>query len=306
VKITVDAPPDASLAYREGYYVNKQFAKFTEVDKERQLEDALMLGDPITDLTIAMEIDYFQLNRAEYYVPIIVKIPGRELSLAKKFGAEHTVIDFVCEIKDEVGGYTVNNVRDNVDIKLSDATALELAKRPIEYDSGFTLLPGRYSIKFLARDDETGRIGTYQSEFIIPNLNKETTRLPISSVVLSSQRVNTRDALYNTTRGKKQAEDDAKNPLVQEGLKLIPSVTRVFNTGREMYVFVQAYAGAPSSTSSVSTPASAPSPLFAIVSLYQGNRKAFESTPVSASPPTGSRLGTVPFSIPRETASPSG
>ena len=223
VKITVDAPSDASLAYREGYYANKEFTKFTEVDKERQLEDALMLGDPITDLTIAMEIDYFQLNRAEYYVPIIVKIPGRELSLAKKFGAEHTVIDFVCEIKDEVGGYTVSNVRDNVDIKLSDATALELAKRPIEYDSGFTLLPGRYSIKFLARDDETGRIGTYQSEFIIPNLNKETTRLPISSVVLSSQRVNTRDALYNTTRGKKQVEDDAKNPLVQEGLKLIPS-----------------------------------------------------------------------------------
>ncbi len=297
VKITVDAPPDVSLAYREGYYANKEFAKFTEVDKERQLEDALMLGDPITDLTIAMEIDYFQLNRAEYYVPIIVKIPGRELSLAKKFGAEHTVIDFVCEIKDEVGGYTVSNVRDNVDIKLTDATALELAKRPIEYDSGFTLLPGRYSIKFLARDDETGRIGTYQSEFIIPNLNKETTRLPISSVVLSSQRVNTRDALYNTTRGKKQVEDDAKNPLVQEGLKLIPSVTRVFNTGREMYVFVQAYAGTPANTTSPPAPAPAPPTLFATVSLYQGNRKAFESTPVSASPATGSRLGTVPLSF---------
>jgi VWFA-related protein len=297
VKITVDAPSDASLAYREGYYANKEFAKFTEVDKERQLEDALMLGDPITDLTIAMEIDYFQLNRAEYYVPIIVKIPGRELSLAKKFGAEHTVIDFVCEIKDEVGGYTVSNVRDNVDVKLTDATALELAKRPIEYDSGFTLLPGRYSIKFLARDDETGRIGTYQSEFIIPNLNKETTRLPISSVVLSSQRVNTRDALYNTTRGKKQVEDDAKNPLVQEGLKLIPSVTRVFNTGREMYVFLQAYAGAPVNTTSPLTPAPAPPTLFAIVSLYQGNRKAFESTPVSASPAAGSRLGTVPLSF---------
>ena len=199
------------------------------MDKERQLEDALMLGDPITDLTVAMEIDYFQLNRAEYYVPIIVKIPGRELALAKRFGAEHTVIDFVCEIKDEAGGFTVSNVRDNVDIKLSDATALELAKRPIEYDSGFTLLPGRYSIKFLARDDETGRIGTYQTEFIIPNLNKETTRVPISSVVLSSQRVDTRDALYNATKGKQQTKDDAKNPLVQEGLKLIPSVTRVFS-----------------------------------------------------------------------------
>ena len=29
-----------------------------------------MLGDPITELTIAMEVDYFQLNRAEYFVPV--------------------------------------------------------------------------------------------------------------------------------------------------------------------------------------------------------------------------------------------
>ena len=51
--------------------------KFTAVDKERQLEDALMLNDPITELTVAMEINYFQLNRAEYFVPIVVKIPGK-------------------------------------------------------------------------------------------------------------------------------------------------------------------------------------------------------------------------------------
>ena len=79
------------------------FAKFTAADKERQLEDALMLGDPVTELTIAMEINYFQLNRAEYFVPVVVKIPGRELALAKKGGAEHTLIDFLLEVKDEVG-----------------------------------------------------------------------------------------------------------------------------------------------------------------------------------------------------------
>ena len=87
-----------------------------------------MLEDPITELSIAMEIDHFQLNRAEYFVPIIVKIPGRELALAKRGGAEHTLIDFVGEIKDLVGGTTVTNVRDNVNIKLSDATAAELAR----------------------------------------------------------------------------------------------------------------------------------------------------------------------------------
>ena len=171
-----------------------------------------MLDDPITELTIAMEIDYFQLNRAEYFVPIVVKIPGRELALAKRGGAEHTLIDFIGEIKDDYGGMTVTNVRDKVNIKLSDATAAELAKRPIEYDTGFTLLPGKYTIKFLARDDETGRIGTYQSTFVIPNLNKEEKRIPISSVVLSSQRIDLKDALYNAIKAKDQEE--AANPLV--------------------------------------------------------------------------------------------
>lgn len=67
----------------------------------------------------------------------------------------------------------MQNLRDNVNIKLTDATAAELAKRPVEYDKGFTLLPGKYTIKFLARDDETARIGTFQTSFVIPNLNKE-------------------------------------------------------------------------------------------------------------------------------------
>src|SRR6185312_10279953 len=107
---------------------------------------------------------------------------------------ERTLIDFIGEIKDEWGS-TVQNVRDKVDIKLSGETAQQLAKRPIEYDTGFTLLPRTYTIKFLARDAETGRIGTYMNKFLVPNLNKEDKRIPISSVVLSSQRVAMRDAI---------------------------------------------------------------------------------------------------------------
>src|ERR1043165_7726850 len=119
-----------------------------------------MLGDPITDLTIAMEVNYFQLNRAEYYVPVVAKIPGSELARARKGGAEHTLIDFIGEIKDEYGT-TVQNIREKYDMKLTGQTAAELSKRPILVDTGFTLLPGKYSIKLLARDAETGRIGTY-------------------------------------------------------------------------------------------------------------------------------------------------
>jgi VWFA-related protein len=294
VKLTLGPQyANAKLDYRQGYYADKVFAKFNATDKERQLEDALMLADPVTDLTIAMEIDYFQLNRAEYFVPIIVKIPGRELALAKKGGAEHTLIDFVGEIKDVVGGTTVTNVRDNVNIKLSDATAAELAKRPIEYDAGFTLLPGKYEIKILARDDETGRIGTYQTTFVIPNLNKVVERVPISSVVLSSQRVPLSDALYDANKKKDQAKDAAADPLVSSAGKLIPSVTRVFGTDRAMYVYLQGYEQGAAPTD----------PILGYVSFYRDGAKVFETKPEALTPAPGSRLGTVPLNF---TVVPSG
>ena len=85
------------------------------------------------------------------------------------------MIDFIGEVKDDYG-ITMQNVRDKLDIKLSDETAAQLAKRPIQYETGFTLLPGKYVIKFLARDAETGRIGTFQAAFTIPNLNREEQR----------------------------------------------------------------------------------------------------------------------------------
>src|SRR5262249_42683656 len=153
-----------------------------------------------------------------------------------------------------------------VDIKLSGQTAAELSKRPIEYDTGYTLLPGAYVIKVLARDNETGRIGTYQSKFVIPNLNKEDKRIPVSSVVLSGQRVNLRDALYAAGKDKAQAT----NPLVQDGQKLIPSVPRVFSKSRDMFVYLQAYQPAPASVQ----------PLVAFVTFYRGQIKAFETPPL--------------------------
>ncbi len=247
----------------------------------------------MTELTVAMEINYFQLNRAEYYVPIMVKIPGRELALAKKGGAEHTLIDFVGEVKDSYGGNTVTNLRDNVNIKLTDATAAELAHRPIEYSAGFTLLPGKYVLKFLARDDETGRIGTYQTSFTVPNLNKEVERVAMSSVVLSGQRVAMTDAIYNTQKGKKQEQNLAADPLVSGGQKLIPSVTRVFSRNRTLYVYLQGYEAA----------ASKARPLVAYVGFYQGGKLMNRPAPIAVTPAVTEKLTPVPFSfaVPLET-----
>jgi VWFA-related protein len=292
VKVALNGGLSAELSYRQGYFADKNFANFSNADKERQLEEALMLGDPVTDITIAMEVNYFQLSRAQYFIPVAVKIPGSELALARRGGAQRTVIDFIGEVKDDTG-YTWQNLRDKLDIKLSDETAAQLAKRPIQIEIGFTLLPGKYVIKLLARDAETGRMGTYQAPFTVPNLEREATHVPISSVVLRSQLVPLADAVYSVQQ---KIAVDIANPLVHDGQKLMPSVTRVFSKSRDLHVFLQAYERA----------ATATEPLVAFVSFYKGDVKAFETTPLAVSDGLDAKTKAVPlrFSVPLETVAP--
>ena len=292
VKITLAGGLSAAVTHRQGYFADKEFGRFTAADKERQLEEALMLDNPVTDITIAMEVNFFQLNRAEYFVPVAVKIPGSELALARRGGASRTMLDFIGEVKDSYGT-TIQNLRDKLDIRLDDATAAQLVNRPIQYETGFTLLPGKYVIKFLARDSETGRIGTYLSAFTIPNLMREEKALPTSSVVLSSQRVPLDESLF-TVQQKNSVL--AANPLVNGGHKLIPSVTRVFSRTRDLFIYLQAY-----EREAVTT-----QPLVAFASFYQDEVKVFESMPVAVTDGLEARSKAVPirFTVPLDEIPP--
>jgi VWFA-related protein len=272
--------------YRRGYYAGKDFKQFTSTDKERQLAEALMMGDPMTDIDITMEIDYFRMARDRYYVPIAAKIPGSELELARHGGAESTTMDFITMVKDSTGKQ-VANVRDIIDLKLKGETAAQLAKHPISYDTGFTLAPGSYTLRLLARENTTGKIGTYDAKVVIPDLTVEQKRLPISSVILSSQRVDLNQAVFNAEKDKKIL---AANPLIEDGKKLVPSVTRVFNKAQDMYVYLQAYEPAAETTQ----------PLVASVSFIRGKVKAFETAPLEVSDGLDAKSKALPlrFSVP--------
>jgi VWFA-related protein len=280
----------AALDYRHGYYASRTWNKFTSTDKERQLTEALMLSDPVTDITMAVEYDYFRLAKDRYFVPISLKIPGSELVLAKSGGAEKTVIDFIGEVTDNTTHKTVQNVRDLANIKLSDSTAAELAKRPIAYDTGFSLPPGKYTLKLLARENETGKMGTYQHELIIPDLTVEQVKLPISSVILSSQRTLLSEAVFNAEKEKRLL---MLNPLYQDGKQMVPSITRVFKRNQEMYVYLEAYEPQATTTE----------PVVATVTFYRGKVKAFQTDPLQVTDGLNAKTKAVPlrFSLPMST-----
>lgn len=186
VQVKLAGQLQAKLDYRSGYFGPKQFGKFTAADKEGQLEEALMLGDPVTDLPLALEIDYFRLARDRYFIPVSVKIPGSRISLAKKGSNEVTEMDFIGQVRDAKGKLAAS-VRDSIKVKLNESNAAQLGRRNLQYDTGFTLPPGEYRLKFLARENQTGKMGTFETTFQAPDLAKSNT-LHISSVIWSGQR----------------------------------------------------------------------------------------------------------------------
>jgi len=279
----LDKNISAKLDYRTGYYAGKQFKNFNSSEKERQLEEALTLGDPVSELPLALEVDYFRVAKERYSVPISVKIPGSAVGLAKK-GAKQTVdFDFIGQVRD-ASGKLVGGVRDNITVKLSDSDAEKIARRYLQYDSVLTLAPGSYDLRFLARENLTGKMGTFETKFTVPDLSASKS-LRVSSVVLSNQKEPVSSAVGNADGNKKLL---ASHPLVENGQKTVPSITRVFRGGQTLYVYGEVYDPAMDPDRKIPD-------IQANFALLSGGQTAYTSRPLRLNKLATSRPGVAQF-----------
>ena len=285
VQIKLARNTQAKLDYRKGYYAGKTFAKFTSADKERQLEEALTLGDPVSELPLALEVDYFRVAKDRYFIPISVKLPGSSIGYSKKGTNQTNSLDFIGQVRDS-NGRLVGGVRDQITVKLNEANAAQIDRRYMQYDSGLTLASGNYSLTFLAREGLTGKMGTFETKFAVPDLNSGKA-LRVSSVILSSQREAVSAAVGAADNNQKLLTN---HPLVQDGRKVVPSITRVFRKDQTLYVYFEVYD--PSIDPDQKT-----ANVYAAIELLQGARKAFTSRPVRVDKLSTSRPGVATFSF---------
>jgi VWFA-related protein len=284
VQIKLASNSQAKLDYRKGYYASKTFAKFTSADKERQLEEALTLGDPVSELPLALEVDYFRVAKDRYFIPISVKVPGSAIGFSKKGSNETNQLDFIGQVRDS-SGRLAGGVRDQIAVKLNEANAAQVDRRYMQYDSGLTLGPGNYSLTFLAREGLTGKMGTFETKFAVPDLNSGKS-LRVSSVILSSQREAVSAAVGAADNNKKLLTN---HPLVQDGQKVVPSITRVFRTDQTLYVYFEVY---DPGLDDQKVPN-----VYAAIELLQCARKVYTSRPVRVDKLATSRPGVAPFSF---------
>jgi len=275
----------AKLDFRRGYYAAKVWKKFNSTDKEQQLQEALTLGDPVSELPLAIEVDYFRVARDRYFVPISVKIPGSAVGLTKKGEKQTADLDFIGQVRD-VNGKLVSGVRDNITVKLNQQDAAKIGQRHLQYDAGLTLSAGSYSLRFLARENQSGKMGTFETKFTIPDLASGG-KLRLSSVVWSNQKEPVTAAVGAADNNKKLL---AANPLVQGGEKIVPSITRVFRKDQTMYVYFEVYDPAMDPDRKIPS-------LSAQVDLFVGGRKVYSSPPLRLSKLGTSRPGVAPFAF---------
>ncbi len=284
-----DALLHAKLEFRQGYYAPTTFRHMQEEDKEAQLSQALLAENPVTDLPLAVEVDYFRLEKDKYFAPICVKIPGSSLEFRGKGSKQGTELDFIADVQD-ARGRSAATVRDTIPLKVSQTVAGQVMQKSIQYDTGVTLTPGNYKLRFVARENGEGKIGTFETRFTIPDLDARGT-LRVSSLVLSNQREAVTQQVAGVKNDKKLV---ASNPLIENGQKLVPNVTKVFRPGQSLLAYVEVY--------DPTIPAFLPenrkfADVEAMLALYSNGKKVFESEPVTARRLLENRPGTLPVRL---------
>jgi VWFA-related protein len=238
IRVRVDVP-GARVRGREGYYAPRDFGRFTTEDRERQLEEAMAAEAPRLEFPVALEVAYFRLSDDEYFVPVAAKLASSALEWAERRGRREVEFDFAAEVREETSGEAVAALRDTVRVRLDLQRFQQVARQAIVYQGGVVLGPGHYRMKFLARENESGRIGTFEYELVLPPANRE--RLELSSLMLSSQVEAVRRSSEVRTRALAPDARLEKTPLEVAGERIVPSVTRVFTPQQRLFVVFQAY-----------------------------------------------------------------
>jgi uncharacterized protein (DUF2141 family) len=225
-------------------------------------------------------------------VPVSVKIPGSALNFQSKGSKAATELDFIGAVQD-AKGKAVSSVRDTIPLKLDQAKATEVTRKQIQYDTGFTLPPGKYHLRFVARENGGGKTGTFETTFTVPDLGSGNA-LRLSSVILSNQRESLKGQIAAVQNNKKLL---AQNPLIDaDGQKTVPNVTRVFRPGQNMFVYLEVYdPGAPETGNTGTAPRFAS--VEATFGLYQGDKKVLESRSVRSNRFSTRGDGIVPVSM---------
>ena len=262
-KLTVKIDrPGIKLEYRPGYYAPADFKHSGKEDREQELEDELASDLPATDMAVYMDALYFRLDDNRFFMPVSLVVPGSQIPFVKGGDKDKATLDVIGAVIDD-NKRPVGRIRDTVKLNLDPS--LQARQKNIQYTTSFNLPPGHYQLKFVVRENQTGRMGSFIAEVTLPDFKKAP--LKMSSILLSSQ----------LEPSKKQ------DPTVRHGQEFVPNISHVFRQDQHLYLLYEIYDPAkekPADNAAKSTKAGIN--LLSSLELIQGSTKVYETPEVQA------------------------
>jgi VWFA-related protein len=237
---------DVKLEFRPGYYAGRDYQHLNRADREAQLEDELAAELPQTDVPLYAGTAYFRQDESHYYLAVSLVVPGSQIPFVSEKDKDNATIDIIGAVfLSGKGKVPVGQLRDTV--KLAVDSTQNVRRKNVQYNTGFVLAPGNYHLKFIVRENQTGHMGSFETDVQVPDLRKVPLRM--SSVVLSSLRAPV------TNAPKKKG---AANPLIQDQTQLVPNVTHVFTRDQHLYLHYEIYDAAKGKVAVAAAAAPAP------------------------------------------------
>jgi len=284
LKVQVNRP-DMKLEYRPGYYAGRDFVHMKQADREQQLDDELVAELPQTDVAVYAGTAYFRQDDSHYYLAVSLVVPGSQIPFVQEKDKESATIDIIGVVL-ESGKFPMGRQRDTV--KLAVDPTQQVRRKNVQYNTGFVLPPGSYHLKFIVRENRSGRMGSFETDVRIPDLRKAPLRM--SSVVLSSQRVPAA-----------QKRKSGFQPLITEQTELVPSVTHVFRQDQRLFLQYEVYdaakAKAPETKNGEAKNTHATVRVLTSIEFLQGDVKVYETKPIVAQEVTAPDRKAVTFQM---------
>ena len=230
--------PGTKVRARLGYYAPKSFEQFTKSDKERQLEEAISTERPFSEVPFLVSTNFIRSSDDRVFVPIGLQFAAADIPFAdsKKSQVE---FDFIGQVR-RPDGNVVSAVRDTVRVQLTP-TVQGVKGSALQYLSGFFLKAGNYQLKFLLRENRTGKLSTFEQALNVPDFL--TPKLSMSSIVLSNHlepvSSKRKDQAVKSISGTLLESDN--DPLRVDDARVVPSITRVFSRNDTLYILFQSY-----------------------------------------------------------------
>jgi len=254
--------PGMKIEYRPGYYAPADFQHSGHEDRERELQEQMASDLPATDMAVYLDAMYFRLDENRFYVPVSIIVPGSQIPFVKGGDKDKATLDIIGTVIDEVKR-PIGQARETVKLNLDPS--LQARQKNIQYTTSFNLPPGKYRLKFVVRENQTGSMGSFEAEINLPQMKKSPMKM--SSIVLASLR----------QPSKKQS------PLVRNGEEYVPNISHVFRQDQHLYLLYEIYSPAREKVAENQPKGTKPGiNLLSSLELLQGATKVYETPLVQA------------------------